>query len=335
MIATFSLPAGYDLACVQRAPTLRVRSADDLRNALRHAREHALRLDGSGMDRVLHLDAARGLLEVQAATPWAELVRYLAAREIEIDAFAQMPATVGEAVAQAAPGPDGMPVSAHVTALTLFTADGELRRADRDAQRDLFCLAIGGHGVIGVIYSVTLSIESLRGSAAAAAAPVELRIQDGMDAPAPECAIECLVPPAALDAYLKDVRGIAEERRTALHRITVRRYQAEAETSLRWAAREWAGVEVRFGSKTTLGAAVAAAEVRRALLAAALGHGGSFPIHDLRDATRRQLEACYPALGAFLADKRRMDPAERLQTEWYRKLTATMRSEPCQVRWGT
>ena len=102
----------------------------------------------------------------------------------------------------------------------------------------------------------------------------------------------------------------------------------------RWATREWAGVEVRFGSKTTLGAAVAAAEVRRALLNAALSHGGSFPIRDLRDATRGQLETCFPTVSAFLADKRRGDPAERLQNDWYRRLVATMRSQPCAVRWG-
>ena len=223
MIANLTMPAGIDLACPQRTPTVRVRSADDLRNALRHAREHALTLDGSGMDRVLHLDAERGLLEVQAGTPWAELARYLAAHKLAIDAFAAMPATVGEAVAQAAPGPDGLPVPAHVAAITLFTPDGELRRADRNAQRELFRRALGGHGVIGVLYSITLSIESLRGSAAAAAAPVELRIQEGPAAPAPECAIECLLPPAALDAYLKDVRLLAEERRIALHRITCKR----------------------------------------------------------------------------------------------------------------
>jgi len=338
MIATLTLPAGIDLASPQRTPTVRVRSADDLRNALRHARGHSLRLDGSGMDRVLHLDAKRGLLEVQAATPWAELARYLASRKIAIDAFAQAPGaqgTVGEAVAQAAAGPDGLPVSAHVAAITLFTPDGELRRADCKAQRELFRLALGGHGVIGVLYSITLSIESLLSSAAAAVAPVELRIQEGPAAPAPECAIECLLPPAALDAYLEDVRMLAEERRFALHGITVRRYQAEAETGLCWASQAWAGVEVRFGSKTTLGAAVAAAEVRRALLNAALSHGGSFPIRDLRDATRGQLETCYPTVSAFLADKRRGDPAERLQNAWYRRLVATMRSEPCQVRWGS
>jgi FAD binding domain len=336
MFATLTLPAGYDLNSPQRTPTVQVRSADDLRNALRHARAHTIKLDGSGMDRVLRLDAARGLLELQAATPWTELARYLAPRGIAIDAFSRtssLPATVGESVSQAAAGPDGLPVSAHVTAITLFTPDGELRRADRDTNGELFRLALGGQGVIGVFYSVTLSIESLRRSTAAAAAPVELTLE-GPTTPAPECTIQCLVPPAALEAYLKEIRSLAEERRVALHGITVRRYQADAHAFLRWAGQEWAGVEVRFGIKTTLGASVAAAEVRRALLAAALARGGAFPIRDLRDATRRQLENCYPMIGAFLADKRRGDPAERLQNAWYRGLLATMRSEACEVRWG-
>jgi hypothetical protein len=74
--------------------------------------------------------------------------------------------------------------------------------------------------------------------------------------------------------------------------------------------------------------------MRRELLAAALAHGGSFPIRDLRDATRRQVESCYPMIHAFLAEKRRGDPAERLQNAWYRGLLATMRGEQCAVRWG-
>jgi hypothetical protein len=337
MYATLTLPAGTDITSPQRTPTVRVRSADDLRNALRHAREHAVRLDGSGMDSVLQFDAKRRVIEVQAATPWTSLATYLCARKMPIDAFAHMPttaATVGEAVTQAAAGPDGLPIVAHVAAITVFTPDGELRRADRNAHHELFRLALGGHGVIGVLYSVTLSVDSLLRSAAAAVAPVELHVEQEPATPPPGCAIECLLPPAALDAFLQDVRQLADERRIALHGITVRRYRAEAETSLRWATREWAGVEVRFGIKQTLGAAVAAAEVRRALLDAALSHGGSFPIRDLRDATRRQLETCYPMIGAFLADKRRGDPAERLQNAWYRGLAATMRGEPCAVRWG-
>jgi len=336
MYATLTLPAGYDPTTPQRAPTVRVRSADDLRNALRHARERPITLDGSGMDRVLRFDAERGVLELQAATPWAELARYLAQHGISIDSYARapgLPATVGEAVSQAAAGPDGGPVSAHLAAIALFTPDGELKRADRDANAELFRLAIGGHGVIGLLYSVTLSVESLRRAAAQTAASAALTIADGSAATAPECAIECLVPPSALEAYLQEMRSLLDERRIAVHRITVHRYQPDTDACLRWAGREWAGVEIRFGIRNTLGASVAAAEVRRALLAIALAHGGSFPVRDLRDATRGQMEACYPMIAAFLAEKRRSDPSERLQNAWYRRLTAVMRSEPCAVRW--
>ena len=336
MYATLTLPAGYDLTSPQRAPTVRVRSAGDLRDALRQARECTLTLDGSGMDRVLGFDAARGRLELQAATPWTELARYLAQHAISIDAYARMrglPATVGEAVSQAAAGPDGAPVSSHLTSIALFTPDGELKRADRDTNGELFRLAVGGHGVIGLLYSVTLCVESLQRSAAAAAAPVALNITEGPATGAPECAIECLVPPGALHAYLREVRSLLDERRIAVHGITVRRYQPDPDARLRWADREWAGVEMRFGIRKTLGASVAAAEVRRALLGLALAHGGSFPVRDLRDATRSQLEACYPMIAAFLADKRRGDPAERLQNAWYRRLAATLRSAPCAVRW--
>src|SRR5258706_14645603 len=113
MFATVALPAGIDLTSPHRTPTVRVRSADDLRPALRHAREHSLKLDGSGMDRVLQLDTKRRTIEVQAATPWAELANYLATRKFAIGAFAQLAGTVGEAAAQAAAGPDGLPVVAH------------------------------------------------------------------------------------------------------------------------------------------------------------------------------------------------------------------------------
>ena len=172
MFATLSLPACKELPATRRAPTVRVRSANELQTALRQARQHAVTLDGRSLDRVLRMDAARGLLEVQAATTWSELSRYLAARKIALDAFdgmAGLPATVGEAIAQAAAGPDGLPVTAHVVAVALVTPDGELRRADRDGNAELLRLVLGGQGVIDVPYSVTLSINSLQRNAASAA----------------------------------------------------------------------------------------------------------------------------------------------------------------------
>ncbi len=329
MLMTLTMPAALETGAEPRpaaAPVrLKVRSADELRNAMRNSRAHPVTLDGTAMNRVLRLDASRGLIEVQAATTWAELAKYLAGRKAAIDAFIVspgLPPAIGEAVSAAAPGPDGMP-------------DGELRRADRESNTELFRLALGGQGVIGALYSVTLSMESLRASAAEATPPVALEMPQTGCAPQAECALEVLVPPAALQAYLADVRALANERRLTLLGISVRRHRQDASAFLGWARQEWAGVRVRFGFRATLGAGVAAAEIRRALLAAAIERGGSFALRDARDATREQLEACYPTLAAFIAEKRRADPEERLQSAWYRDVVAKLRTERCESRWNT
>lgn len=342
MLMTLAMPAEYETDDEPRpvsAPVrVKVRSADELRTAVRHSRLQALTLDGTAMTHILRLDAARGLLEVQAATTWVELARYLAGRKAPIEAFAAapgLPATVGESVALAAAGPDGLPVTAHVQGITMVMPDGELRRADRETNAENFRAVLGGQGMIGVVYSLTLAIDSLRASAADACPAVALDIPRAGPAPARECTLETLVPPAALEAYLSDVRALAEDRRLALLAISVRRYRKDSSALLGWARDEWAGVQVRFGIRGTLGASVTAAEVRRALIAAALERGGSFFLRDVRYATRAQLDACYPALATFLRDKRRADPGGRLQSRWYRELLAKVRVERCEIRWET
>ncbi len=337
MIATLTLPAGQLLPAPHRAPTIRVRSAFELQSAVRQARQHAVTLDGTGLDRVLQVDAGRGVLELQAATTWRELALALAPQKIVLDAFSRMaslPATVGESLSTAAAGPDGLSVTAHVLAVTLVTSEGDLRRADHGANRDLLRRVLGGQGVIGVLYSVTLSIDSLKRSAANLVAPVELEIAGAAGPVAAACAIECLLPPAEMDGFLQEVRSLVDDRRLALLGISVRRLLPDDSCQLNGATREWAGATIRFGIRTTLGASVGAAEVRRALLAAALARGGSFALRDARDATRAQLETCYPTLREFLAEKRRGDPAERLRNAWYRDVTAQMRAESFAVRWG-
>lgn len=337
MLATLTFPAIGDPHPAQRPKTVSVRSADDLRRALREARECALALDASALNCVLRLDARRGLLEVQAAMRWGALADYLGARGVALDPFtrpAGLPASVGDAVSANPAGPDGAPFVAHVEAITLVTPDGELRRADRDSHADLFRLAVGGQGVFGVLYSVTLRLESLLRAAERAVAPAELDLPAAAGMPGVGCEAELFLPPEQLDCHLAEVRELAAERRIALQSVRVRRLQAEEETFLRWASREWAGVTFRFHARPTLGARVHAAEIRQLLLAAAVARGGSFPIAAARDVSRFQLEGCYPKLSAFLAEKRRHDPAERLQNDWYRRVTGLLRREPCDSRWA-
>ena len=93
-------------------------------------------------------------------------------------------------------------------------------------------------------------------------------------------------------------------------------------------------LRVEFVARATLGASVAAAQLRTTLIDIALESGGSFMPGSLAWATRAQAEACFPMLGEFLAERRRLDPAERLCTPWVRDASRVWRGERCRVRFG-
>lgn len=334
MLATLSLPSLPDLRPA-RLRTIRVRSADELRNAVRLTRGIAVALDASDLDRVLRLDASRDLVEVQAGTPWSALCAYLAERAPELARLVErgaMARTVGECVAANVAGPDGLPMVAHVEALALVTPDGELRRASRFANRELFALAIGGQDLFGVPYSVTLRIDSLRRSARNCEPPAVLELPaTGAGA---QCTVRLLVAPQQLDGLLAQVRERCAAWRVGICGIEARRIQPENETLLRWARRESAQITLRLEVPAAIGGCVRSVQLRRELIDIALAAGGGFPIADTFDASREQTEACYPELKTLLAEKRRRDPEERLHSLWYQHYRGLLSRGICQVRWS-
>jgi hypothetical protein len=104
----------------------------------------------------------------------------------------------------------------------------------------------------------------------------------------------------------------------------VRRILKEDETYLPWAPREYVEVGIHLGRPTSIGGAVRSAQLAQDLIDVAIAHGGSFPIASTPQATRAQTEACYPRLRDFLAEKRRIDPAERLTNAWYARYRALL-----------
>jgi hypothetical protein len=167
-----------------------------------------------------------------------------------------------------------------------------------------------------------------------AALPIEFRLPGPEPSAGTAGAIETLLPPEHVEAFLDATRALAAERRFVLRHVTVRRLRQGAGSALGWATREWAGVTLRLDRGQTLGASVHAAEIRRCIHAEAIGRGGSFPARAAHGVSRAQLQACYPQLRTFLAEKRRYDPADRLQNAWYRSVTALLRNAPCESRWG-
>ncbi len=336
MQATVTTAPPAEISAAYRIPAVRVRSAPELCGALQQARRQRLSVDVTELDRILHLDPAGGLVEVQANASWGGLAARLREAGCQADAFAaaeDLPPTVGESAAVNAPGPDGQPIAAHVEALTFVTADGDLRRAARHGNRELLQLVLGGHGAFGMLYSLTLRLSSLARSARDAEHSVEQDWQPAGRADAATWNAAALVPPQRLGQFLDLVRIEAAERRIELAGIRVRRTLAEDDTFLRWATQEFSSITLRLRLRRTLGGSVQASEARRWIIGAALGLGGSFPIASGFDASLEQVRACYPQLAAFLAAKRRYDPSELLQSDWYRHFRRLLGPQ-CPVRWA-
>ncbi|MGH8689196.1 MAG: hypothetical protein ACREVQ_15940 [Burkholderiales bacterium] len=321
MEATCDLP-------LPAAARRRVYSADDLCRAMKGAGDAPSPVDASGLDRILRREDARGEIEVQAAVAWSGLA--------ELTGNAFLPGTVGDSVARNVTGPDGQPVVGHVRAITIVTADGELRRASRTQAPELFRIAVGGFGAIGPFYSVTLDGESLARTAAAPRESVRLGIEAcDEDTGVRLHAVELLVPPTALDEVVTGVRAALEDRRCRPTHLEARSVLPESETLLCWAHREYVALHVAFRApRATLGAAAAAAQLRRSLVDLALAAGGSCAPETLPLLSAAQARGCYPRFAAFLAEQRRLDPGDRVGSEWLRGARRVWSDAGCRVRWA-
>lgn len=286
-------------------------SALELRDAVRSSKAY----DPQRLDRILRVDEDLGLVEVQASSAWTTLAKRLRPSDAQAAGARTTMPTVGESVARNAAGPDGRTAVAHVESLALVTPDAELRRASRYSNPQLFSLAVGGQGVFGALYSVTLRVDSLARALEEAAPSETLR---RTEASTRGRTLHLLVPPERLDVCLAQIRAHCAEWRCVIESVELRRIREESETYLRWACRDYAEITVQLTQPGSITASVRATQLARELLDIAIAHGGSFPIACTPEATRAQVEACYPRLKSFLAEKRRLDPLERIVNPWYR-----------------
>ncbi|HYD58103.1 MAG TPA: FAD-binding protein [Burkholderiales bacterium] len=301
-------------------------SAHELRDAVRHGYAY----DIGRLDRVLCTDETQGLLEVQAGTRWAAIARHMRPEDQAAAQLGDALPRVGTSVAWNAAGPDGRPAVAHVESLTLVTPDGELRRASRTSNADLFALAVGGQDLFGPLYSVTLRIESLsRALAEAATAQVE-----GTQPGDATRRLQLLVPPESLVAFLDDLRAACDDWRIRVARRELRETRHESETFLPWARRSYVQASLWLAVPQALGGAVRLAQACGELIDRCMAHGGSFSIAQTLDASREQVEACYPGIRSFLAEKRRVDPSEKMVNGWYRHYRGLLGRQRCESRWN-
>jgi hypothetical protein len=303
-------------------------SAYELRDAIRHGQ----RFDPSRLDRILRPEDDRGVIEVQSGTSWQAIARLLRPGDTASEA-ASLRATkrnICASIGRNAAGPDGRAVVTHIESLTIVTPEGELRRINRVAHGALFSLIVGGQGLFGTLYSATLRVNSLVRSA-----DETIRARP----PAPRATVgartlQLLIPPQALAAFVDEAKARCEDWRVAIEATDVRNIVPEEDSFLRWARREYVEVGLQLAALPALGGAVRKTQLRRELIDAAIDAGGSFQIARTPDASRDQVAACYPELPAFLAEKRRIDPHEKLVNAWYLHYRNLFNRPACETRWN-
>jgi FAD/FMN-containing dehydrogenase len=129
---------------------------------------------------------------------------------------------------------------------------------------------------------------------------------------------EIYVPRDALPRFLADVRSDFLEHRTDLIYGTIRLIERDNETVLAWAKQPYACIIFNIHVMPDPAGIEKAKQEFRRLIDRALPYGGSYYLTYHRWAERRQVVAAYPQFAEFLRLKRRLDPKEVFQSDWYR-----------------
>jgi FAD/FMN-containing dehydrogenase len=133
-----------------------------------------------------------------------------------------------------------------------------------------------------------------------------------------EMITELYVPRSALPSFLTAVRADFVQHKVQLIYGTIRLIERDAESFLAWAREPWVCTVMNLHvDHHPEGIRKAETDFRR-LIDRSIEYRGSYFLTYHRWAERKQVEACYPQMAEFLRAKRRYDPREIFQSDWYR-----------------
>lgn len=133
-----------------------------------------------------------------------------------------------------------------------------------------------------------------------------------------EMITELYVPPERLVEFLRAAARLLTERASPVIYGTIRLIQPENETVLAWATQRFTCIVFNLHVDHTPEAVEHATGSFRGLIDIAQSLGGSYYLTYHRYATPEQLERSYPRVREFFAAKRRHDPGDVFQSDWYR-----------------
>ena len=129
---------------------------------------------------------------------------------------------------------------------------------------------------------------------------------------------EIYVPRADLPDFLAQAAELLRSNRTIVIYGTVRLIEKDDESFLAWAKESYACIIFNLLTLHKPDGIKASARSFRGLIDLAIARGGSYYLTYHKFAKPEQLIACYPQFKQFLNLKRKYDPTERFQSDWYR-----------------
>jgi FAD/FMN-containing dehydrogenase len=129
---------------------------------------------------------------------------------------------------------------------------------------------------------------------------------------------EIYVPRTDLPDFLAQAAELLRSNRTIVIYGTVRLIEKDDESFLAWAKESYACIIFNLLTLHAPGGIEASARSFRGLIGLAMARGGSYYLTYHKFAKPEQVMACYPQFKQFLDLKRKYDPTERFQSDWYR-----------------
>lgn len=136
--------------------------------------------------------------------------------------------------------------------------------------------------------------------------------------PASEIITEINVPRSRLKGFFDEVREDFRKNNVNLIYGTVRVIERDDETFLPWAKQSYACIIFNLHTVHSPEGLRRTADDFRRLIDMAAKRQGTYYLTYHRYASRKQVESCYPQFAEFLQLKKKYDPEERFQSEWYR-----------------
>ena len=136
--------------------------------------------------------------------------------------------------------------------------------------------------------------------------------------PSTEIITEIDVPRDELESFLAEVRDDFRKNNVELIYGTIRLIQKDDESLLPWAKQPYACIIFNLHTVHSPDGLKHSADAFRRLIGMAVRRNGNYYLTYHRYATREQILACYPGFPEFLRLKRKYDPDELFQSDWYR-----------------